>query len=97
MIGVVATVQVQPEKAAEFERVALELEAQVKANEPGCLLYRMTKSRSAPDTYTNLELYRGQADLDLHVATDYFQAALGRMSACVSGTPQVDFLDTLQD
>lgn len=51
MIGVVATAQVQPEKAAEFERVAIELEAQVNAREPGYL---------------------------------------------VSGTPQVDFLDTLQ-
>lgn len=50
MIGVVATVQVQQERAAEFERVALKLEGWVKANEPGCLLYRMTPSRTEPNT-----------------------------------------------
>lgn len=95
MIGVVATVEIQPDKAPEFEAVALELEIQVSANEPGCLLYRMTRSRTEPHTYKGLELYRDQAALDQHVATDYFQAALARMSVCVSGTPQVEFLDTL--
>ncbi len=97
MIAVIATIRVQAGKVAEFEQIAGKLEAEVKANEPDCLLYRMTKSRSEDLTYKNLEIFRDQAALDAHVAADYFKAALGPMKACVSGASHVDFLDTLTD
>ncbi|HMP63292.1 MAG TPA: antibiotic biosynthesis monooxygenase, partial [Phenylobacterium sp.] len=46
MIGVVATLKVQDGKGGEFEQVFKDLMAQVKANEPGCLAYQPTKSRT---------------------------------------------------
>lgn len=97
MIAVIATIRVQADKVGDFERIARALEDAVNTNEEGCLLYRMTKSRTEPLTYKNLEIFRDQAALDRHVAADYFQAALAPMRACVSGASHVDFLDTLVD
>ena len=41
MIGVVAKLKIQDGKQAEFEQVAKDLMAKVKANEPGCLTYQL--------------------------------------------------------
>ena len=46
MIGVVATLRIQDGKAAEFEAVFKELGDKVRANEPGCHAYQLTKSRT---------------------------------------------------
>lgn len=95
MIGVIATINVREDKIGDFERVARALEAKVNANEPGCLHYRMLKSRTEPNTYKNLEMFRDQAALDQHVFADYFLSAVSQIQACTSGKPHVDFLDTL--
>ena len=95
MIGVIATVSVAGDKVELFERVARELEAQVKAHEPGVLLYRMTRSRTEPNTYKNLEIFKDQAAFDAHQEADYLKAALGQLGACLAGEPHVEFLDTV--
>ncbi|MGB8363790.1 MAG: putative quinol monooxygenase [Rhizomicrobium sp.] len=96
MIAVVATIKVRADKVEEFEGVARKLGAQVKANEPDCLLYCMTKDRSDPLTYRNLELFRDQAAIDQHVVRDYFISAVEKMRGCHSEMPTVDFMDTLE-
>jgi len=63
MIGVVATLKVQPDKASEFEAVFLDMAAKVKGNEPGCLLYQLTKSKTEAGIYKVLELYASMDDL----------------------------------
>ena len=95
MISVIATIKVQPQKAKEFEAIFLETAARVKANEPGCLLYQLTRCRNEPNLYKGIELYRDQAALDHHQTTDYFIAALPRMGACVAAEPTVEFLDVV--
>ena len=44
IIGIVATLPVQPGKEAEFEKVFADLRSKVKANEKGCLQYDFFKS-----------------------------------------------------
>jgi quinol monooxygenase YgiN len=95
MISVIATIGVQPAKAAEFEQLFLEMAAKVKANEPGCLLYQLSRSRTQQSVYKGIELYRDQAALDHHQATDYFLAALPRLGACIAGPPAIEFLDVV--
>src|SRR5580658_3476542 len=73
-IGIVATLKVQDGKGAEFEAVFKELSEQVRASEPGCLMYQLTKSRADPNTYKVLELYKDQESLTHHGGTDYFRA-----------------------
>ena len=95
MIGVVATLKVQDGKNAEFEAIFGELAAQVRANEPGALMYQLTKSRTDPNTYKVLELYKDQDALTQHGQTDYFRAIGARMGPCMGGRPEVEYLDAV--
>lgn len=96
MIGVVATLRVQDGKGDEFEAVFKDLMAQVKANEPGCLVYQLTKSRAEPGTYKVLEIYANEDALKAHGQTEYFKAAGPKMGPCLAGRPEIEMLDAVQ-
>jgi quinol monooxygenase YgiN len=92
-IGVIATLKIQDGKSGEFEAVFSELAKQVRANEPGNLAYQLTKSRTEPNTYKVLELYKDQDALTHHGGTDYFKAAGPKLGAVLGGRPEVEYLD----
>ena len=96
MIGVVATIKVQDGKGAEFERVFRELTAKVKANEPGTLVYQLAKSRTEPNTYKVLELYRDEEAQKQHGGSDYFKALGREMGASMDGRPHIELLDAVE-
>jgi quinol monooxygenase YgiN len=95
MIGVVAVLKVQPEKAEEFEAIFTDLAAQVRASEPGNLMYQLTRSRTEAGTYKVLELYQDADALKAHGGTDYFKAAGARMGPCMAGRPEIEYLDAV--
>jgi quinol monooxygenase YgiN len=95
MIGIVATLKVQDGKGAEFEGIFRELSEKVRANEPGNLLYQLTKSRADPNTYKVLELYADQDALTKHGGTEYFRAIGARMGPCMAGRPEIEYLDAV--
>jgi quinol monooxygenase YgiN len=95
MLGIVATIRVQDGKGAEFEGVFGELAAKVRANEPGNLLYQLTKSRSEANTYKVLELYKDQDALTAHGGTEYFRELGRKMGPCLAGRPEVETLDAV--
>jgi quinol monooxygenase YgiN len=84
------------EKAAEFEAVFLELAATVKANEAGCLVYQLTKSRTEPGIYKVLEFYADSDALKAHGQTDYFKAAGAKMGPTMAGAPVIEYLDAVE-
>ena len=92
-IGVIATLKIQDGKAAEFEGFFGELAKQVRANEPGNIAYQLTKSRTEPNTYKVLELYKDQDALTHHGGTDYFKAAGPKFAAVLGGRPDIQYLD----
>jgi quinol monooxygenase YgiN len=92
-IGIVATLKVKPGKEAEFEAVFTDLQGHVKANEPGCLLYQVFKSRSQPSTYVVMEQYKSQADLDGHRGTPHMAAAGPKLGAVLDGRPTIELMD----
>jgi len=96
MIGVVATLKVQPDKASEFEAVFLDMAAKVKANESGCLVYQLTKSRTEAGIYKVLELYASAEDLKAHGGTDYFKAGGAAMGPFMAGRPEIEYLDAVE-
>lgn len=96
MIVVVTTVKVQPGKAEGFERLFLEIAAKVKAHEPGCLVYQLTRSQAAADTFKCIEFYRDQAAFDEHARKDYFLASLDRLGGFLAGEPVIEFLDPVE-
>jgi quinol monooxygenase YgiN len=95
MLGIVATIRVQDGKGAEFEGVFGELAAKVRANEPGNLLYQLTKSRTEANTYKVLELYKDQEALTQHGGTEYFRELGRKMGPCLAGRPEVETLDAV--
>jgi Antibiotic biosynthesis monooxygenase len=51
MVGGLKIVQVKPGHEAELERLFAGLRAEMRAHEPGCLLYSLLKSRAKPGAY----------------------------------------------
>ena len=96
MIGVVAVLKVQVDKTADFEKVFLDLAAKVKANEPGCLTYQLTKSRTEAGVYKVLELYASEDALKAHGGTDYFKSAGAAMGPFMAGRPEIEYLDAVE-
>lgn len=92
-IGVIATLRIQAGKADEFEAFFSELAAQVRGHEPGNLAYQLTKSRSEPNTYKVLEVYKDQDALTHHGGTDYFKAAGPKFAGVLGGRPEIEYLD----
>lgn len=95
MLGIVATLRVQDGKGSEFEAIFAELAARVRADEPGNLLYQLTRSRTEPNTYKVLEMYRDQAAIDAHRASSHFREIGAKMGSCMAGRPDVEILDAL--
>jgi len=95
MIGIVATLKVQDGKQAEFEAVFRDLAAKVKANEPGCLTYQLTKSRTDANTYKVLELYASEEAAKHHGGTDYFKAGGALLAPTLAGRPEIEYLDAV--
>jgi len=96
MIGVVANLKVQPDKSADFEKVFLDLQNKVKANEPGVLVYQLIKSRTEAGAYKVLELYASEDALKHHGGTDYFKAAGAAMGPFMAGRPDIEYLDAVE-
>ena len=93
-IGVVARLQVQPGKNAEFEGIFAELEAAVSENEPGNNFYSLHKSRADENSYIVLEQYVDQEALDAHGKTDHFRTIGAKMGGCMAGRPDIEVMDT---
>lgn len=96
MIGVVASLKVQPDKTSEFEAVFLDLSAKVKANEPGAIVYQLTRSKTEAGVYKVLELYASADALKHHGGTDYFKAAGAAMAPFLAGRPEIEYLDAVE-
>jgi quinol monooxygenase YgiN len=95
MIAIVASFQVQPGKGKEFEAAFGAMMQAVKADEPGNIIYQLVRSRTDPDSYKVLELYKDQAAVDVHGKSDAFKAAAGGIAGLAAGRPSVEFFDAV--
>lgn len=95
MIGVIATLRTKPDKADDFERTFARLAEQVRANESGNIAYQLCRSRTEPNTYKVLEIYRDQQALETHRASEHFKAAGPALGAVLDGRPDVELLDAV--
>jgi quinol monooxygenase YgiN len=93
MIGVIATLKIKEGESEAFEKGFLDLAKQVRANEPGNVAYQLTKSRTEPDTYKVLEIYKDQAALEAHGQSEHFKTGGRAFGATLAGRPEVEYLD----
>jgi quinol monooxygenase YgiN len=96
MIGVIAKLKIQDGKQAEFEAVAKDLMAKVKANEPGCLTYQLYKAKGSATDYIFMEQYASADALKAHGQTEYFRAAGPKLGAVLAGAPVIEYLDIVE-
>ena len=94
-VGVVATIKIQTGKNAEFEAVAREMMAAVRANEPGNKYYQFCKSKTDDTTYVVMELYADQAALDAHGKSDHFRTIGPKMGTFMGGRPSVEYYEAV--
>jgi quinol monooxygenase YgiN len=96
MVGGLKIVQVKPGHEAELERLFAELRAEMRAHEPGCLLYSLLKSRARPGAYIVHEQYRDQAALDTHQKSAHGLKYFPQMRAIIEKI-DVEYFDEVVD
>jgi quinol monooxygenase YgiN len=95
MLGIVAKLTIKPGMEKEFEAVAGELVAKVRANEPGCKLYALHRSET-PNVYVFMERYADQAAIEAHRGSDYFKALGRKMGEYMEGRAEVTRLTEVE-
>lgn len=96
MIGVVAKLTIQDGKQGDFEQVAKDLMAKVKANEPGCTTYQLYKTKGSDTEYIFMEQYASEEALKSHGQTEYFKAAGPGLGACLAGAPDIQYYNIVE-
>ena len=96
MITLVVNMTTKEGKAAEFESVMKALSEKVVANESGCKLYQLARSKSTENAYVLLERYVDEEALAVHSNTDYFKAGIPGMMACLDGRPDIAMYDEVE-
>lgn len=94
-VCLIATLNVQDGKSGDFEQLMADLTRKVRAEEPGCIAYQLTKSRTEAHTYKVLEVYKDQAARAAHGQSAHFQAAFPAIRAVLAGPPSTEELDGL--
>ena len=95
MLGIVAKLTVKPGMEKQFEAVAQELVAKVRASEPGCVLYALHRSET-PNVYVFMERYVDQAAIEAHRATDHFKTLGRKMGEFMEGRAEVTRLTEVE-
>ncbi|MEQ8746879.1 putative quinol monooxygenase [Pyruvatibacter sp.] len=95
-VGIVATLIIQAGKEAEFEAVFKDLRAQVLANEKGCEMYDVYRSKADASTYVIMERYQDADALKAHGESAHFKAAGPKLGAVLGGAPVLDYLDPVE-
>lgn len=92
-IAIIAQLKVARGKEAEFERVMLGLAAEVRAKEPGNMLYTLCKD--AEGNYLVMELYASAEALAAHGQSDHFKAAGPKFAGLMAGAPAIQRLEVV--
>jgi quinol monooxygenase YgiN len=79
---------IKPEFEAAFLDTARDFADKVYANEPGVLLYVLTKHPTREHTYVWVERYRDEEALKAHQETPYFAEARPKLSQWLAGPPE---------
>jgi quinol monooxygenase YgiN len=88
MLGIVATLKVKPGMEQEFEALATQLVAQVRAHEPGRALYVLHRAEM-PGTYVFMERYVDDAAFEAHRKNEHMRTLGRRMGDYMDGRAEL--------
>ena len=94
-IGVVAKLKIKAGHQREFETVFGELQAAVRANEPGNKQYDLFRSKTDPQTYVVMEQYADAAALDAHRKMPHMAATGPKLMPLLDGAPVIEASDKI--
>jgi quinol monooxygenase YgiN len=97
MIGILMHVRTKPEKSNEFARLTAQLQKDVRAHEPGVLVYQVMRSVDDPALFVMTEVFANQAAYDAHPEMPYHKAMSAAGWACVEGQPDIKRFTPLSD
>ncbi len=64
-------------------------------DEDGCISYDLYESASAPGTFVTIEAWRGQADLDAHMASPHIAEVFKVAGEHLASQPTIHTLDPI--
>jgi autoinducer 2-degrading protein len=94
-ITFIARMTVKPEKRSEFVQLCRQLEEYVKVHEPDVLAYEFFKLREE-NRYAILESFPSEAVEHRHMNSKALGEAAPKISACLNGTWEREYLDGLE-
>ena len=95
MIGAIAVLRTKEGTQAEFEATFAKLAAAVRANEPGNLVYNLTRSRTEPGVYKVLEVYKDEEATAAHRASAHYKELGAALGPFMTGRAEVEQMDAL--
>lgn len=97
MIGVIMHVWTKPDKSDQFAGLVAKLQSDVRANEPGALLFQVMRSADDPDLFVFVEIFADAAAHAVHPDMPYHKAMSEAGWACVEGQPEIRLFNPLTD
>ena len=95
MKAIIAKAKAQEGKEAEFQQVALEMAAAVKANEPGNQLYRLGRTPSGEFLF--VELYDDDEAMTAHSSAPHMMEIGPRLFGLMDGQPEMMIADIVDE
>jgi len=93
-LRVIATIPINPERAAEAAPALAELAA-ASRGDAGCLAYEVYESAAAPGTFVTVEEWASQADLDAHMGQPHVGKAFEVAGPLLAGDVAIHPLTAL--
>jgi quinol monooxygenase YgiN len=99
VLTVVARLRAARGKGDALAALLVEQAAAVRANEPGCLVYRPHRSTRDPDLFVFYEMYADEAALEAHRTAPHLAAFRQRreQEGMTEGAVEVDVLRSLTE
>jgi quinol monooxygenase YgiN len=93
---VIASATAKPGKEAELEQALREVAGPTRA-QPGCIEFRLLRSKERRSTIVGFERWASKADHDRHMQGAHFQALAQRMAGVVAGSPSIVSYDVFDE
>ena len=93
MTTFIATLQVNPDKADEFEKLQTELSELAHAQEPDMFVYDVIKHREKPGAYVVYARFKDEAAFDHHMSIDFHDRLVPPILECLDAEMQLEFFD----
>lgn len=89
MIGILMHVRTKPGRSDEFERLITQLQADVRANEPGVPIFQVMRADDDAALFTFVEVFADEAAYAAHPEMPYHKAMSAAGWDCVDGQPEI--------